>query len=91
MKRSAGGPGIFDVARLGAYGYTVDGGMMGELEQECFDAWELNLVFHGRNVHPGYAKNRLVNAAAIAARFVSDLPECEFPEHAHLIEKVFFI
>ena len=67
--------------RLGNVGYTVDGGMMGELEQECFDAWEISLIFHGRNIHPGYAKNRMLNAGAIAARFAASLPEHETPEH----------
>ena len=70
-----------DLKRLGDIGYTVDGGMMGELEQECFDAWKLSLIFHGRNIHPGYAKNRMLNAGAIAARFVASLPEYETPEH----------
>ena len=70
-----------DLKRLGKFGYTVDGGMMGELEQECFDAWKLSLVFHGRNIHPGYAKNRMLNAGAIAARFAASLPEYETPEH----------
>ena len=70
-----------DLKRLGDIGYTVDGGMMGELEQECFDAWKLSLVFHGRNIHPGYAKNRMLNAGAIAARFAASLPEYETPEH----------
>ena len=70
-----------DLKRLGNIAYTVDGGMIGELEQECFDAWELSLVFHGRNIHPGYAKNSMVNAGAIAARFAAFLPEHETPEH----------
>ncbi len=70
-----------DLKRLGKFGYTVDGGMMGELEQECFDAWKVSLVFHGRNIHPGYAKNRMLNAGAIAARFAAFLPEYETPEH----------
>lgn len=70
-----------ELKRLGEYGYTMDGGMIGELEQECFDAWELKVIFHGCNVHPGYAKNRMANAAAIGARFISALPEYETPEH----------
>ena len=70
-----------DLKRLGDIGYTVDGGMMGMLEQECFDAWKLSLVFHGRNIHPGYAKDRMLNAGAIAARFAASLPEYETPEH----------
>ncbi len=70
-----------NLKKLGKVGYTVDGGMPGELEQECFDARELTLVFHGRNIHPGYAKNRMINAGAIAARFVACIPEYETPEH----------
>lgn len=75
------GTNAIKVNRMGEFGYTLDGGMMGEIEQECFDAWELSLVFNGRNIHPGYAKNRMVNAAALAARFVAALPEWESPEH----------
>jgi tripeptide aminopeptidase len=67
--------------RLGGVGYTMDGGLMGELEAECFDAGEVTLVFHGHNIHPGYAKDRMVNAVAIAARFVAALPEAQTPEH----------
>jgi tripeptide aminopeptidase len=75
------GTDAIQMKRMGEFGYTMDGGMMGEIEQECFDAWELSLVFNGRNIHPGYAKNRMVNAAATAARFVGALPEWESPEH----------
>jgi tripeptide aminopeptidase len=67
--------------RLGTVGYTIDGGDLGELETECFDALEAHIVFTGMNVHPGYAKNRMVNAAAIAARFAAALPPHETPEH----------
>jgi tripeptide aminopeptidase len=70
-----------DLARLGQYGYTIDGGQMGEIEDECFDAWEAIVTFSGRNIHPGYAKGRMINAAAIAARFVGALPEHQTPEH----------
>ncbi|MBD3306979.1 peptidase T [candidate division KSB3 bacterium] len=66
---------------LGKYGYTLDGGGIGTLEDECFDAFRATLTFHGINVHPGWAKNRMVNAAAIAARFVAALPEYDTPEH----------
>jgi len=67
--------------RMGEFAYTMDGGMMGEIEQECFDAWGLNLVFNGHNIHPGYAKNKMINAAALASRFITALPEWESPEH----------
>ncbi|MEI7988656.1 MAG: peptidase T [Chloroflexota bacterium] len=75
-----------DLSRLGKVGYTVDGGDIGELEDECFNALRVNLVFHGSTVHAGYAKNRLVNACAIAARFVAALPEYETPEHTEIRE-----
>ena len=70
-----------DIQRLGKYGYTLDGGLMGELEAECFDAFQVALTFHGHNIHPGYAKDRMINAGAIAARLVAALPEAETPEH----------
>jgi tripeptide aminopeptidase len=75
------GTAHIDPDRLGRYGYTVDGGEMGELEEECFDAWSARLIFDGYNIHPGYAKDKMVNAAAIACRFVASLPEAETPEH----------
>jgi tripeptide aminopeptidase len=67
--------------RLGDVGYTVDGGEMGELETECFHALKASLTFQGMNVHPGYAKNRMVNAGKLAACFVAGLPAAEAPEH----------
>ena len=70
-----------DMTRLGRFGYTLDGGLTGELETECFDARGAHLVFYGRNIHPGYAKDRMINAAAIAARWVAALPEAQTPEH----------
>jgi tripeptide aminopeptidase len=75
------GTAHIDTDRLGRYGYTVDGGEMGELEEECFDAWSARLVFDGYNVHPGYAKDKMVNAVGIASRFVASLPEAETPAH----------
>ena len=60
--------------------YTVDGGEMGELEFECFDAWRAEFKFKGLSVHPGHAKNKMVNAIQIACRFFSELPESEAPE-----------
>ncbi len=60
--------------------YTLDGSELGELEIECFDAWEASIKFKGLNVHPGYAKNLMINAIHIACRFLSDLPESESPE-----------
>jgi len=62
-------------------GYTLDGGEMGELEIECFDAWKAEIEFIGLSVHPGYAKNTMINAIDVAARFISQIPEFETPEH----------
>ena len=62
-------------------GYTLDGGEMGELEIECFDAWKAEIEFIGLSVHPGYAKDKMINAIDIAARFISQIPEFETPEH----------
>jgi tripeptide aminopeptidase len=75
------GTAHIDPNRLGRYGYTIDGGEMGQLETECFDAWSAHLVFAGYNIHPGYAKDKMVNAVAIANRFMASLPEAQTPEH----------
>jgi len=80
-----------DLSRLGQFAYTMDGGHMGELENECFDAFEIKVTFKGHNIHPGYAKGRMVNAAAIAARFVAALPESQTPEHTEKREGFFHI
>jgi tripeptide aminopeptidase len=61
--------------------YTIDGSELGELENECFDAWKVSIKFKGLNVHPGYAKNLMVNAIHIVSRFLNQLPESESPEH----------
>ncbi len=66
--------------RLPKVCYTIDGSELGELEIECFDAWGASIKFKGLNVHPGYAKNLMINAIHIACRFLSDLPESESPE-----------
>ena len=60
--------------------YTVDGGEMGEVEFECFDAWRADIQFKGLSIHPGKAKNKMINAIQIACRFFSELPESEAPE-----------
>ena len=67
--------------RLPEFCYTFDGGEMGELEIECFDAWKATITFNGISVHPGYAKNIMVNAIDIASRFVAQIPEDESPQH----------
>jgi tripeptide aminopeptidase len=71
--------------------YTVDGGEMGELEFECFDAWRASFKFKGLSVHPGYAKNLMINAIQIATRFFSEIPEAESPEHTEDREGYFHL
>jgi tripeptide aminopeptidase len=61
--------------------YTVDGGEMGELEYESFDAWRATFRFKGLSIHPGYAKNKMINSLRIASDFFSNLPVAETPEH----------
>ena len=78
------GPGAhkFDVERFGAdWGYTMDGGEVGELEFENFNAAVAKVTFKGRNVHPGYAKHKMVNSIRIANQFILMLPRWETPEH----------
>jgi tripeptide aminopeptidase len=70
-----------DTERLAPVGYTVDGGDLGVIEEECFTAHEVRVRFTGRNVHPGHAKDRMINAGAAAARFAAALPEHDTPEH----------
>ena len=72
----------FDVASFGAdYAYTVDGGTVGEIEYENFNAAGARAVFHGLNIHPGSAKNKMVNSQLIAMEFQSMLPADQRPEH----------
>jgi len=80
-----------DVHKLGQVGYTVDGGMIGEIDVECFHALRAVVEFKGMNVHPGYAKNRMINAGHIAARFAASLPEFEAPEHTEGREGFFHL
>ena len=72
----------FDVKRFNAdFAYTLDGGAIGELEYENFNAAGAKITVQGRNIHPGYAKNKMINAILIAQEFNSMLPVCERPEH----------
>ena len=71
----------FDVKGFAAdYAYTVDGGPIGELEYENFNAASAYAVIHGRNIHPGSAKNKMINSQYIAMEFVSLLPVHQRPE-----------
>jgi tripeptide aminopeptidase len=67
-----------DIKQLGAdFAYTLDGGELGAFEDETFSADGLSLTFHGISAHPGYAKDKLVNAIKVAAAFVDSLPKDE--------------
>lgn len=71
----------FDVEKFGCqWAYTMDGGEVGELEYENFNAAAAKIIFKGRNVHPGYAKDKMVNSLRVANRFISMLPVDETPE-----------
>ncbi|WP_341963699.1 peptidase T (plasmid) [Planococcus maritimus] len=75
------GPREFDVEAFGAqFAYTVDGGPLGELEWESFNAAGAKITIHGRNVHPGTAKNKLINSSKIAMELDRMLPVEEAPE-----------
>ncbi len=72
----------FDVEAFGAdWAYTLDGGEIGELEYENFNAAVAHVTFRGRNVHPGYAKHKMINSIRIANQFAIMLPRWETPEH----------
>lgn len=72
----------FDVAKFGCeWAYTMDGGEIGELEYENFNAAVAKVTFTGRNVHPGYAKHKMINSMRVANQFMGMLPRWETPEH----------
>lgn len=72
----------FDIPRFSCdWAYTVDGGELGEIEYENFNAASARITVHGVNIHPGSAKNKMKNACLLAAKFISMLPEAETPAH----------
>ena len=82
----------FDVARFGAdYAYTMDGGEAGELEFENFNAASAVVRIQGRNVHPGYAKGKMLNAILIGQELISLLPVAQRPESTQDYEGFFHI
>lgn len=82
----------FDVEKFGAdWAYTMDGGEIGELEYENFNAAAAKITFKGRNVHPGYAKHKMLNSIRIANQFTSMLPRWETPEHTEGYEGFFHL
>ena len=86
------GPDHFDFAKFPAkQAYTVDGGEIGELEYENFNAAAAKVRIHGVNIHPGEAKNKMKNAALLAAEFVSLLPAAEAPAHTEGYEGFYHV
>ncbi|MFZ3577557.1 peptidase T [Virgibacillus sp. DJP39] len=81
------GPHKFDVTAFDAdFAYTMDGGPLGELQFESFNAAAARITFTGNSVHPGTAKNKMVNAGTMAAEFIGKFPELETPEHTEKYE-----
>lgn len=82
----------FDVAKFACqWGYTIDGGQIGELEFENFNAAGAKIIFKGLNVHPGYAKDKMVNASLLALDFASWLPSAQGPENTTGYEGFFHL
>ena len=82
----------FDVKKFGAlWAYTVDGSQLGELEFENFNAAQAKIDISGKSVHPGYAKNKMVNAIGIADEFMGLMPPREVPEHTAEMEGFFHV
>ncbi len=82
----------FDIEGFGCdFAYTVDGGALGELEYENFNAASARFFIHGVNIHPGAAKNKMKNAALIAAELISMLPQAEAPAHTEGYEGFYHV
>ena len=82
----------FDVQKFGCkWAYTIDGGQIGELEYENFNAAVAKITFKGLNVHPGTAKDKMLNAALLAVEFASWLPATQRPEHTTGYEGFFHL
>ena len=86
------GADLFDVEGFAAdFAYTVDGGPLGELEYENFNAASARIVIQGRNVHPGSAKNIMINAVLVAMELESMLPQNEKPEYTEGYEGFYLL
>jgi tripeptide aminopeptidase len=82
----------FDVAKFGCdWAYTMDGGEVGELEYENFNAASARITIQGRNVHPGYAKGKMINALRVAQELINLVPVAESPEHTEGYEGFFHL
>lgn len=86
------GAHLFDVEKFGCqWAYTMDGSEVGELEYENFNAASARIVVNGVSVHPGYAKDKMVNAALLATEFAQQMPENEVPERTTGYEGFFHL
>lgn len=86
------GADFFDVKKFGAeYAYTIDGGELGELQFENFNAAYAKVTFNGRSVHPGYAKDKMINSMLLATKFANELPENEIPQETSGYEGFFHL
>ena len=82
----------FDVKKFGAdFAYTLDGGEIGELEYENFNAASARIHINGRSVHPGAAKNKMINALNVAHKLIGMLPPTQRPEHTEKYEGFFHL
>ena len=86
------GAHLFDVEKFGCeWAYTMDGSEVGELEYENFNAASAKITINGISVHPGYAKDKMVNAALLATEFAQQMPENEVPERTTGYEGFFHL
>lgn len=86
------GAHLFDVERFGCeWAYTMDGGEVGELEFENFNAASAKIKINGCSVHPGYAKDKMINAGRVATELVQMMPQNETPEHTEGYEGFFHL
>ena len=86
------GVDFFDVKKFAAdYAYTMDGGALGELEYENFNAAGVKIRIQGCNIHPGYAKGKMVNAMLVGMELASMLPAAQRPEHTQDYEGFFHL
>lgn len=86
------GADLFDVPGFGAdFAYTVDGGAFGAVEYENFNAASMKVIVTGKNIHPGTAKNKMINAMLVAMEYNAMLPPVERPEHTEMYEGFYHI
>lgn len=86
------GAHLFDVKNFGAdFAYTIDGGIEGEISYENFNAAAAEIEIHGVSVHPGSAKNTMINATNVGIEFNSMLPTCEKPEYTEGYEGFYYL